>query len=273
MRALANLNDQYSFFLFLEYQFKEHLQGLDQTTLEQYTSEVFHRNPFGSMIHVRIGKLESFLQANRGVSFGAYLSTSYEIASSFTERSFELLRETNLATVRFPPTRREGPEHYYRRVLIASGYPPPRQEITDTMSFIRLRRNSIVHLGTVPSPAYQTFTVGSGPSLNTYWKKSKVQIDFTNPVVGPPSEKDTLDLIKFLRISTQHFDAHLASIVDVPCLINSVAERVFGDERVRMNLLIREKRAHKLRSLLTRDFGFSGSMGVLEAAVKTVGVR
>jgi hypothetical protein len=273
VRALANLNDQYSFFLFLEYQFNEQLQSLSSSKLSQYTSQAYNRNPFGPRIHVRIGKLPSFLQANRGASFGAYLSTSYEVAAGFTERARKFLQTTNASTLVIPEKGREGPERYYRRVLTASGYPLPPEGLSDTMTFIRHRRNAIVHLSATPNPTYQGFARSVGPSLNAYWKNSKVKVDFAMPTVGPPSESDSLDLIKLLRVVTQKLDAHLASIVDVSELINSVANELFGTEKVRMNLLVREKRIPKLRAKLISDFGFSGSSPAIETAASTVGIR
>jgi hypothetical protein len=213
------------------------------------------------------------VQANRGVSFGAYLSISYEVASSFFDKAFDLLTETNIATLRIPRKGQEGPEMHYRRALIASGYPLPEKQIIDTLTYIRFRRNAIVHFGAAPKAAYQNFAAATGPSLNRYWKNSKVQINFTNPTIGAPSENDTLDQIKLLRIVTQKFDAHLASIVDIAGLISTISNRLFGTEKVRMNLNIRDIRARKLRASLKREFGFSGLNEALEAAVKNVGVK
>jgi hypothetical protein len=273
VRALAALNDQYSFFLFLEYQFREQLQNLGKYRTEQYTSEAFPDNPFGPRIHVRVDRLGAFLDANRGVSFGAYLSTSYEVAASFPERTFELLKKTNASTVRFPPKRPEGPEQYYRRVIAASGYALPQQEILDTLSFIRYRRNAIVHLSSVPNAAYLKFVRSSGPILASYWKRSKVQINFSTATIGPPSERDTLDLLKLLRICSQNLDAHLASIIHIPGLISLEAYELFGTEHVRMNLFVREKRENKLLALLKLDFGFTGAASMLGKTVASIGVK
>jgi hypothetical protein len=273
IRALADLNDQYSFFLFLEHQFSEQLDTLDQSTINQYTSQAFPRNPFGKWIHVRIGQLPSFLNSNRGVSFGAYLSTSYEVAAGFTDKAYELLKTNNSSSVVFPKKDGgQGPEQYYRRVLTASGYSQPPKELLDTMTFVRLRRNAIIHLGASPKPGYETFARSIGPSLNTFWKNSRIRVDFTMPTIGPPSERDTLDLIKLLRVVTQKLDAHLASIIDVSGLTNFVAQELFGHENVRMNLLVRKERTRKLLARLVRDFGFSGSTAAIETAVNCVGV-
>jgi len=273
IRALADLNDQYSFFLFLEHQFIEQLDTLDQSTKSQYTSQAFSRNPFGKWIHVRIGQLPTFLYSNRGISFGAYLSISYEVATGFTDKAYELLKMTNSSSIVFPKKDGgQGPEQYYRRVLTASGYSQPPKEYIDTMTFIRLRRNAIIHLSAFPKPGYESFARSIGPSLNTFWKNSKVRVDFTMPTIGPPSERDSLDMIKLLRVVTQKLDAHLASIVDVSGLTNSVAKELFGHENVKMNLLVRKERTSKLLGRLVRDFGFSGSTAAIETAVNSVGV-
>lgn len=274
VRALANLNDQFSFFLFLEHQFDEQLRDLGHLTLSQYTSQAFHRNPFSARIHVRVGSLRPFLQANRGVSFGAYLSTSYEVAAGFTDRACQLLRSANGPAFILPIKRgRETPEHYYRRVLTANGYSLPAKALSDTMALVRHRRNAIVHLSAMPNLKYQAVARTNGPSVNAYWKNSKIQIDFTRPTVGPPSEPDSLDLIKLLRVVTQKLDTHIASIIDVSGLISAVAHELFGEERVRMNKLVRDMRVPKLRAKLISEFGFSGSTSMIAAAAGTVGVK
>ena len=221
---------------------------------------------------MRIDKLQSFLKANRGVSLGAYLSTSYEVAAGFTDKAYEMLKATNASTVVFPKRGLEGPEKYYRKVFAASGYPLPQEELSNTMTFVRHRRNAIIHLSGTPNLAYRTFTSSLGPSLKAFWKSSKVEVDFTCPTTGPPSECDSLDLIKLLRVVTQKLDNHLASIINVPELIKIAAQELFGNENVRMNLLIREKRVPKLRAKLFVEFGFSGSPPALETAANTVGI-
>jgi hypothetical protein len=271
VRALANLNDQYCAFLFLEFQFFEQLKGLGPTVAGLYTSQVFHRNPFGPRIHVPVDMLQPFLERNRGVSFGAYLSTSYEVASTFVDKALALLQETNPTSLKLPKRQTDGPEQYYWRALQSSGYSLPEKELSDTLAFIRYRRNAIVHLSATPKLAYQEFVKLSGPGLNNFWKKAKVQVEFANPSVGSPSEQDTLDLLKLLRIVTQRLDAHLATLIDVPGLINLEAKRILGNKATRFNLLVRERRVRKLRFLLRREYGLAAPESTLTKAVRLAG--
>jgi hypothetical protein len=268
IRALANLNDQFCTFLFLEFQFFEEFKRLGASEARLYTDQVFEKNPFSSQIHVRIDKLHPHLEANRGVSFGAYLAASYEFASTFSDRAIGLLRQTNLALLPLSKGNFEAPEAYYRRTLSANGYSLPAKELSDTLAFIRYRRNGIVHLSVTPKSKYENFTRQLGPALNLYWRNSHVKLDFAKPQVGPPSEQYTFDLLKLLRIVTQQLDRHLATLLDVQSLVNFEAKRMFGEDKTRFNLLFRNKQMLKLANLLKREYGIEPSDTALSKAIR-----
>src|SRR5712691_5727790 len=139
--VLTSLNDQYSFFLFLEHQFFEALRELRSMPGDRFTTEAFPENKHASKIHVRLRDLPSFRDGNRAASFGAYFMTSYEIAASFTHEAVALLWAANSTSFVHTPRWRDGPEQYYIRVLRASGYRLPDDQLIETLSYMRYRRN------------------------------------------------------------------------------------------------------------------------------------
>lgn len=261
--ALTALNDQYTFFLFLEAQFLAQLSNLALTAGEKFTTEVFAGNRYASKIHVRLRALKAFGEAHRSAA-------SYEIASSFTSDALEALQKSSLRPLNRPPHRTEGPEQYYMRALASWRLHLPASELIETLSFMRHRRNSLIHLGKTPSLSFSSLAAQSGPHLNTFWAKAKVQIDFKIAETKPLEERETLDLLKLLRIIIQRLDTHFSSIVDVRGLVQSEATRLFETQTGRINM---ERRMATLRERIRSDYGLSPGERDLRAAAQSVGTR
>jgi hypothetical protein len=272
-REITSLNDQYYFFLFLEYQFFEELHGLSTTSVNRFTTDVFNRNQYSSKIHVRLRDLPSFRDAHRSASFGAYFATSYEVAASFTDKALEVLREKSRVRLRLPLRGREGPEQFYARVLTSWGYSLPAAELIDTLSFMRHRRNALVHLSRTPNPPYMELARRAGLSLNAFWTRARVQIDFATPSTGPLEDRETLGLLKLMRIVIRRLDTHFVSVIDNLGLVRAEARRLFGGEKVRMNRDVSTRRVQKLRYEIMQEYGLSLPESDLRAAVQTVGTK
>jgi len=271
--ALISLNDQHAFFLFLEYQFFEQLRALSPTSAEHFTTVAFPGNRYASKIHVRLRDLPSFGEAHRSVTFGAYFTTSYEVASGFTDKALEMLRNFSRTPLHLPPRRREGPEQFYQRALASWALKMPASQLIDTLSFMRYRRNSLVHLNEAPTRPYETLASQSGRLLNTFWMKARPSVDFTIPETKPLAERETLDLLKLLRIVIQRLDTHFASVIDERGLVRVEAARLFGGQRVRMNRYVMEQRMQILRTEIVRNYGLSPRESELKTAVQEVGTR
>jgi hypothetical protein len=271
--ALTSLNDQYCFFLFLECEFIGQIKSSAEAALTEFTTDLFTNNPYASRIHVRLGSLPAFQQAHRSATFAAYFSSSYEVSSAFVDEALGALRAANTSSLTVPPRLRDGPEQYYWRTLIASGYALPAPEIIETLTFFRHKRNALVHLSTNPPIAFVMHTQRSGTNLNGFWTRAKVQIDFTDPSTGPLSERDALDALKLLRIIVQRLDAHLISILDGRGVASVEAVRMFGSQKVRMNREVAAARVKILGRVLVRDYGLTVGGGDLDVAVRAANPR
>ena len=270
---LTLLNDQFCFFLFLEYQFFDELPAAGTTGADQFTTDAFKGNRYASKIHVQVRDLPSFRNAHRGASFGAYFTNSYEVAASFAERALGLLQETSRVPLILPARVQEGPEIYYQRTLRSWGYSPPAPRLIDTLSFFRHRRNALTHLHKTPGLPYTRLVRRLGNALNAFWTRARVQIDFRQASTGALTERETLDLLKLMRIVIQRLDAHFISIIDVPGIVRSEANRLFGSKKVRMNKYVAGERIQKLRYEITSEFGVSPPESLLRAAAETVGTK
>jgi hypothetical protein len=271
--ALTALNDQLSFSLFLEHEFLEKIKGFGSALAKQFTTDVFSQNPNASRIHVRLGELPSFINAHRSVSFGAYFTASYEVAIQLFDEALSVLLRTNVPSTGLPRSKKEGPEEYYERVLKRWGYSSPGEELIKTISWIRYRRNGLVHVSHSVNPRYATLATQSGQSLNHFWKAAKVHLDFSTTVTGPLNQQDALDLITLLRILVRRIDSHFVSLVSTGGLAHAEAKRLFGHQKVRMNQEVALRRSKVLRFEILRGFGLKLPVDDLMTAAQAFGKK
>lgn len=268
---LIALNDQLCFFLLLENELKRRLADFGPGIQHAFTTEVFAQNPYAPKIHVCLGELTAFQAANRSFTFGAYFSTSYEVGSEFFGLATDLLVRVNGITSQRP--QREGPEETYRRTISVAGLPAPPEELISTMSYIRHRRNSFIHLVAVPSDTFSALASTSGPAMNRYWDQTRDSVNFAVAHVGPIEEAEAIALIKLIRIVVQDLDQHLASIVSREGVLAELAEQKFAHRPQRMNSDVAAERRRALAAALLHAYGGTAPESELDAVVRRVGVR
>lgn len=271
LSRLAALNDQLCFFLLLEQELIRRLRDFGPGIQGAYTSDVFAQNPYAPKRHVRISQLPFFQASNRSFTFGAYFSTSYEVASEFFELAETLLVDINGIGVQ--TTRREGPEERYTRILTKAGLPLPAPEVISTMSYCRYRRNAFIHLGATPIRRYLDLAATDGSALNAYWGNTKDPVNFTEARISALEDAEAIALLKLLRISIEQLDFHLAGILDRDALVEELTRQRFGNETVRMNADIAKRRVRVISSLLKQQFGCSMANATVDSIVRRIGTR
>jgi hypothetical protein len=272
-RRLASLNDRYSFFLFLEHEFSSQLHHSDPGLADHFTTDVFAGNPNAARIHVRLCELPGFIEANRVATFGVYFTASYEAATPFFYAALDLLLEANRPRPPLPERSWGAQECYYRDALTLWGCSLPPNELFETMSWIRHRRNAIVHGKIAAKEVYERVAQEHGEALNRFWKRVVSQLDFRVPTTGDLTESDALDLLKLLRVVIRRFDGHFASLIDKRGLPRWEAKRLFDSEEILINKDIAMRRAHLLRAELFRDFGLKVHEKDLLEVVHAFGLR
>jgi hypothetical protein len=270
---LADFNDEMSFFLFLDHEFSKRLSDFGTAVGKLFTTDVFVRNPYAPTIHVKVDELPTFIGRNRSATFSVYLTASYEVASSFLDTALEFLQVTNAGTLVMPNRIREGPEQYYARALTASGLPSPGDDLIRTMSWIRHRRNSLVHVAGIATHAYSDLVRDHGQALNAFWATAKLSLDFSNPALGPLDEEQAIELLKILRISIQKLDLHFVSLIHSDGLAKAEAKRLFSRESIRMNKLVAHERSEKLRRELWRGYHIRANDAELIEAAQAYGIK
>jgi hypothetical protein len=270
---LAALNDQLCFFLLLEHQLLDRLKDFSPSISANYTAEVFARNPYASRIHVTLDKLPRFQLENRALTFAAYFSLSYEVASGYFEDAEELVK----ALLGPPPQPignvNGGPEDRYRVVLQRYGLAPLPRLFLETMSYLRYRRNAFAHLGASPQQVFVTFATTNGAALNADWSGRAAPVDFTVATVASLAEEETISSLKVFREIVQGLDEHLGSQLPIANVVESIAAAEFDAKPTRINSDVIAFRKGMLAARLQRDFGLMAGDAVLDAAARRHGVR
>ena len=252
---LAELNDQLQFFLLAEAEFIRTL-GTHRSDLDAYTTDVLAHNQYATRIRVTLRKLPNFQSTNRSFTFGAYFSTAYEVASGVFAGAQELLTETNGTTLRVPTQRREGPEEFFERLVVAWSFPALPPDLVGLFTYCRLRRNTFIHLGPAPSAGLQRFVAARGASMNAYWVNARGVVDFSRLPSGNFAEDEAIVLIKLLRIGVQRIDSLVATYVDPVGAVAYVARRYFAGQAVKINNQVIKLRTRKLGRRTFQEFGF-----------------
>lgn len=236
-----------------------------------FTPDLFTDNIMAPRINVRIKDLSSFQELNQKFTFGAYISTSYEVTSYYLKDSLEILSEFNSNS--FIPTNNNQLEEKYLLTLTSSNCSLPSREIIDTIKYIRLRRNLFTHLSDTISTPLNALIVNQGTNLNTFWRTALTELDFTNSDVLNFKEAETIDLLKILRIIVETLDINLANNLSTDGMITYLAKKQFESKPQRINADIIEQRIRKIKKVGMAVFGVTLIESEIEPIVKVIGKR
>jgi hypothetical protein len=275
LRALADLNDQLCYFLFARSELRARFDTFNVGDVgELFVKSVFAKNVYAPKINIRIFEVPSFEADNEQVTFGAYVSTSYETITGYLVEALELFQKTNSASFRQPKKRkRPTPEDTYWDTLSASACSTPPQELLLTLRYIRLRRNHFVHLAGSLTPLFNRLIQDHGDALNRYWHPTAQQLDFTASDVARFRERESIDLVMLLRIVVQRLDQHLASQLSPDGVVEFVTARLFASAPSRINSEVLRERVRRINTNLKRDFGCQDPPVDVERVAQTIGVR
>lgn len=248
---LANLNDQFCYFLFASEEIDRRLSDFSEEIGHHFTSQVFANNSKSKRIYVTLDKLPDFKNNNEKFTFGAYFSTSYEIVTGYLESILNLLKSISGPT--FVISKKDTPEESLQESLRLSNFQLPDIELIETLSYMRLRRNNFTHLHTKPNNPLSTLITNRGSSLNSYWGGSISKLDFTNTNLNDYTELETIDLLKVLRLIVEKLDECLAGSINANDIIAYLLSAIHVSDNG--NRLVKEENASKLKQLARMDFG------------------
>lgn len=130
-RSLADLNDQLCYFLFARELVRERFKDFSPKVDETLLPVLFASSTYAPKINIYVKEVAEFERQHERSTFGAYVSTSYEVVKGFLEASLDLLKETNGT---YQLKKGDSPEETYWESLIESSLSAPDIELQQTLS-------------------------------------------------------------------------------------------------------------------------------------------
>ncbi|MBO9675125.1 hypothetical protein [uncultured Pedobacter sp.] len=267
---LANLNDQFCFFLFSREELNDKISNFSASVNPLFTTDLFNKNKYSSKIHVTLEKLPLFLEQNQTLNFGAYFSFSYEFLSSYIDDIMVTIEKINGVGLT-STEQKQDLETRLSCLIKKCGLGTPPQEIFDTISYLRLRRNYFTHVLETLNAKFLDIVTNKGQLLNTFWASSVSELDFTSSNVEEFKENETLDLLKLTRIILERIDSFVSGILNEDGIAELVTIELFETNPSRLNLDVIQKRISMVSSSAYNKYGIRLSNSIVEECVKRIG--
>lgn len=268
------LNDQLWYYLFATDELNRQLNAFSDKAKENFTIDLFKTNSYSKRIHVKVSSLPKHQKENKNLTFGAYFATCYEISSKYLRTVFDTLQTFNSLTLYNWDSRKE-PEKNLISLLNKEGLIVPNENITDTFTYLRLRRNHFTHIIVTPNPKLSGFITATCPRLNTYWQTSGAisDLDFTKSLVRDFTQEETIELIKLVRICVNEIDKHVSTILNTNSVIEHIVKREYDGKSVKLNPYMLKQRIDKIVYIGKTDLGLTLTNTQIEPYATTIGIR
>lgn len=268
-KRLTDLNDQLCYFLLLERELNRNLEVLEPSSKANYTTEVFADNIYAKKLHVYLENLPDFQAKYRISTFGSYFSLSYEVVKEYYNEALTLLEKFGKrALVKRDRNKDEPPEEYYFRILKEFGYALPDEEIKQTLTYLRLRRNHFVHLGQTVDSDFRSHIGTQGAKLNHYWKDALKSLDFKSTAVAEFHEGEIIELIKIIRVLFEELDDGVINSLSSKKVLKHLIQEKIHLKSTEISRNVADKYVRKIRAAAQLEYGLrcteEDAMKVLE---------
>lgn len=268
------LNDQLWYYLFATEELNKQLSSFSDRAKENFTTDLFKTNPHSMRIHVTVDSLPRHQKENKNLTFGAYFATCYEIATKYIRTSFDTLKAFN-SLYTYTWDRRKEPEKNLLKLLTDEGLEIPNVNITDTITYLRHRRNHYTHIMETPNSSLAAFLTTTCPRLNNHWRTpgTTIHLDFTKSLVRDFTQEETFELIKLLRICIIEIDEHIANLLNVNSVIEHLVKREYATKTARLNAHTLQQRLTKIIYIGRTELGRTFTETQIQPYATTIGVR
>ena len=261
---LAEFNDQLCYFTFADEEFERQLARVNPSQKDLYTSEVFEENAKAHRIQVRIKDLSAFRHATKSATFGAFASTSYETVAVYMDEAL-----STFGRMKIYPSQVEKNSPIEARLQSAmkeGNCGPVDRCVFEALTYLRLRRNHIIHLSSEPTSALKTLVKQRGAALNKYWT-SRAALDFSRVQSLHLSESEAIAFINLLRACVHELDKAIAAVLDPLQLLRDLDAALITEQPGLKGEQGYERRAKKLRYRLKALYGVECSQQEISQAL------
>ena len=211
-RKVSTINKNFSHGLFLSEQFLlDNAQKIADRG-EAFSRDEYTSNSYREKFNYRLKSLPDEIKEYQKASFISFYVFMYSAFELYIEELAAFVK--NILTTGLHKSNKENfLEAIFRSLGTNINQNLNTSEI-DTMDYIRLRRNRLIHADGQPSQTLLTLMTTKGQQLNEYWKSTRVQlniIDFSAIDIGQFEEREIIDGILILRELAKKIDQAVLS--------------------------------------------------------------
>jgi hypothetical protein len=253
---LIEVNNQLCYFLFSNVEIEAHLAQMTEGATTEFTTDLFPGNKFSKNLHVKVNALPVFRERAFHTLMGICYIASVEYMLCYIDE-IEKFRASVLPT-EHDSIKDEKPEIQLGEKFKRWPGKPLEKALIKTITYLRLRRNNIVHLNEKMSPDYSNLVKNDSRFLNRYWKATKANIydfDFSKTDFSTFTDNEALALISLTRICLKVIDKEILSTInnldiakyEIDCFL----------ENKDLNRLVVARKTQKFMGVLKQKYGVS----------------
>jgi hypothetical protein len=208
LSALARVNDQVCFMLFLDSHVGPQLQELAASRPGDFTPTVFPNNSFAERIYVPVGKLPQFRSEQLVTTLGVSFAFAVEQLLLYVETAIRHWVEVNGISYKLT----EPIDACLQACVDKEAKKVIEPNLIKTVKYLRLRRNHVIHAASALTAEFVKTLKYDGPVLQNHWKSKTTipAVDFSSEAVRTFTADETISLIKLVRICVEEIDKFLA---------------------------------------------------------------
>lgn len=244
---LSTINRNFAHGLFLSEQFLVDNDELIKSEPETLTSDIFKSNRYRTKFNYKLKNIPNEIIDYQKAAFESFFVFMYSTYELYTENLFHFVGKVLGRTLRKIRNASYLDSIFINHGTLLSSH--LNQEDIDTLDYIRLRRNCLVHADGKPSSGLITLITTKGSNLNTYWKTTKIKlnvIDFSSTKIEEFNEREIIDTIMLLRDIVRRIDYAVLSLLNKEDLIDFIL--------ISFKIDFRNDIANKPRAVIEKKF-------------------
>ncbi|MEP3948104.1 hypothetical protein [Ascidiaceihabitans sp.] len=245
-------NDQLCFSAFYAYEASQLVSAKAAKQPDSFTSEVFDRNPFSSRIHRCMNDMANFQTEFLAQASATALHVGVETLLAYMSavRSHSSSLHGGEASSMGNPEEEELLKHLQDVSCILE------KELFDTTSYLRRRRNHLVHMLADPTNEMKRFWNKGACFVTDFWSKRPAQLfdfDFFSQDLAEFTIEDGFAIMNILRIIMSDIDRAIASSLPQDAVLKEVTHRTV--DRSKHLLGNHGRLIRKIRALAVLEYG------------------
>jgi hypothetical protein len=208
------INRNFTHALFVNEQFLTDNAYLINSKSEALTRDIYVNNSYKGMFNYRMKHVPDVVDDYKDFFTSSSCIFLYSFFETYIEDIFDLVGE-----IRGSKCKKKNNTSTLESLFLCLGSTVTsnlNQNEMDTLDYIRLRRNSIVHAEGKPSPTLSILVTSKGANLNHYWQKDfrLYGLDFSLATTAVFTEKELIDLIRLTRKLAFTIDRKVLSLLN-----------------------------------------------------------